>query len=111
MARLDFFRFFPCVPPSLPLPPLSSGAATAQVLSDSALGRFLTEVRRAASFFQGDTAAQQAMPADHRRREKEVMADFIQKKREIFLVQVRRCVCPCALTDEAALMAALNTAH
>jgi hypothetical protein len=37
---------------------------------------------------QGDTAAQQAMPTDHRRREKEVMADFIQKKREIFLVQM-----------------------
>eukprot|EP00191_Tetraselmis_sp_GSL018_P005466 CAMPEP_0177599912 /NCGR_PEP_ID=MMETSP0419_2-20121207/13290_1 /TAXON_ID=582737 /ORGANISM="Tetraselmis sp., Strain GSL018" /LENGTH=595 /DNA_ID=CAMNT_0019092765 /DNA_START=281 /DNA_END=2069 /DNA_ORIENTATION=+ len=37
---------------------------------------------------KGDTAAQQAMPSDHRRKEKEVMADFIQKKREIFLVQM-----------------------
>lgn len=37
---------------------------------------------------QGDTAAQQAMPADHRRREKEVMSEFLQKKREIFLVQM-----------------------
>ena len=35
----------------------------------------------------GDTAAAM-LPQDHRRREKENMADFIAKKREIFLVQM-----------------------
>mmetsp|Transcript_28293 Transcript_28293/g.90123 ORF Transcript_28293/g.90123 Transcript_28293/m.90123 type:complete len:450 (-) Transcript_28293:44-1393(-) len=36
----------------------------------------------------GRDLASQAMPVDHRRREKENMADFIAKKREIFLVQM-----------------------
>mmetsp|Transcript_17130 Transcript_17130/g.23649 ORF Transcript_17130/g.23649 Transcript_17130/m.23649 type:complete len:605 (-) Transcript_17130:110-1924(-) len=35
-----------------------------------------------------ELAAAQALPADHRRREKENMADFVAKKREIFLVQM-----------------------
>jgi len=35
-----------------------------------------------------ELAAAQALPTDHRRREKENMADFIAKKREIFLVQM-----------------------
>lgn len=35
-----------------------------------------------------DLAATSALPTDHRRREKENMADFIAKKREIFLVQM-----------------------
>mmetsp|Transcript_586 Transcript_586/g.698 ORF Transcript_586/g.698 Transcript_586/m.698 type:complete len:612 (+) Transcript_586:184-2019(+) len=37
---------------------------------------------------QRELAAAAAVPTDHRRREKENMADFIAKKREIFLVQM-----------------------
>jgi len=37
---------------------------------------------------RADIANAQALPVDHRRREKENMADFVAKKREIFLVQM-----------------------
>lgn len=37
---------------------------------------------------RADMANAQALPVDHRRREKENMADFVAKKREIFLVQM-----------------------